>query len=779
MAFTDYLSNRFAKAYAPVQDLLGDPAEEERKRRLKEAADEAANPTTPITQTVKTDPVTGEQEMTVTGRPEDLSGGPVMPAIGQPPQPGPGTQYAGPGVPTPVAPTGPDTGSYKTEADLRNRVADQQTPDQAVAAIQQEITSTARDLADPKIAPADKKLLQDYMAGLQARLPAARGTAERVATGRPPAGAVPPQQAGPVAPNPINAQAAARVQRQGAGPVNPAAAQAQAKQPQTAQGQWNLDNPQSTFAAIQQIQDPTEKSAAMTSFNQAMTKAGKALPDQLHAPVNDATDPKDLAKIVADPSAPPAQVAAASDKWADQTKTGIGMADAEKQFKATMAGPNPGNQFAKLLESQKDEGSYFKAYLYHRLGLTDLAKTEQEKLGAGTTWEPAYQPDGSIGLIKKNAQGMPLLGFHADGTAMDEDTLVAAASGSGMKGATTGGTMGKAPVNGEMHTISHTILPNGRGVIWKDETTGQKLPGAPAGYASVGSVNPVTKASIQVASTVEARMRKANTDAKTAGATAPYTEEDIQTEKAKVLNGESSPLTGGGPVASNVTSTDGGKVSAAQGTLPMSDSVAAKIARYEMKMPPGNSPGQAAIRRDVLKLNSGYDETKYETASKARKDFATGPQGNTVRALNVAVDHLEILKDTFAKNDNGGIPIWNQIVNDYKTNTGQAGPGSIEAARDLVMDEVVKAAAGGVTALGDRESMQKKVNAAQTPAQLADILKRLTQMMGSQAHGLKQQYEDAGLKDFDKKLLPRTKKVLSESSAESPTTNTNVTRSSW
>lgn len=69
-----------------IGDDYGYETEEERRKRLEA---EAAKTATPVVQTIKTNPVTGEQEMTIKGRPEDLSAsnprtptvsGPVAPA---------------------------------------------------------------------------------------------------------------------------------------------------------------------------------------------------------------------------------------------------------------------------------------------------------------------------------------------------------------------------------------------------------------------------------------------------------------------------------------------------------------------------------------------------------------------------------------------------------------------------------------------------------------------------------------------------------------------------
>ena len=61
-----------------------------------------------------------------------------------------------------------------------------------------------------------------------------------------------------------------------------------------------------------------------------------------------------------------------------------------------------------------------------------------------------------------------------------------------------------------------------------------------------------------------------------------------------------------------------------------------------------------------------------------------------------------------------------------------------------------------------REEIRKEIDAANSPQQLAGVIRRYQQLMAGQVKGLRQTYESAGLTDFDNKLLPRTKKVLNE-----------------
>jgi len=164
--------------------------------------------------------------------------------------------------------------------------------------------------------------------------------------------------------------------------------------------------------------------------------------------------------------------------------------------------------------------------------------------------------------------------------------------------------------------------------------------------------------------------------------------------------------------------------------------------------------------REVARINPDYDETKYATVADARKKFTTGKEGQTVRSMNVAIDHLDTLKDTADALKNGDLKLFNRIANDYAERTGQSAPTDFNTVRSIVGSEVAKAVSGAQMALADREEIRKELDNANSPKQMASAIRRLQELLGGQLKGLRTTYEEAGLKDFDKKLTPRTRQVL-------------------
>ena len=77
----------------------------------------------------------------------------------------------------------------------------------------------------------------------------------------------------------------------------------------------------------------------------------------------------------------------------------------------------------KEIKKQTGEGSLMKAYLYGRLGLNDLAKQEQQKLGADTSYMPAIGPRGERAIIQYGANGLPLKGFNEKGQQISAEEL--------------------------------------------------------------------------------------------------------------------------------------------------------------------------------------------------------------------------------------------------------------------------------------------------------------------------------------------------------------------
>jgi hypothetical protein len=204
---------------------------------------------------------------------------------------------------------------------------------------------------------------------------------------------------------------------------------------------------------------------------------------------------------------------------------------------------------------------------------------------------------------------------------------------------------------------------------------------------------------------------------------------------------------------------------------------AQSIANYQQAPLTGyalRSPGAQQIMAMVSELNPDYQATRYPEVAKAMRDFGTGTQGNTTRSLNVAVDHLDSLRELVeALHNNENSRTINRIANFVKTEFGlSSAPTTFDAARTVVGAEVAKAIIGGASALGDREEARAAIDKSATPQQLMDVIGEDKRLMAGQLGGLEKQYQDATgfgpghTFDFRKKLSPKT--VAELESAHTP-----------
>lgn len=152
---------------------------------------------------------------------------------------------------------------------------------------------------------------------------------------------------------------------------------------------------------------------------------------------NKATDPTTMAQLAYDPKAPDSIKRAAADQLYSLMNKQREEAKAANIVQSAMNDPKGARKLTRELSKPTEEGSYLKAYLYHQLGFTDLAKAEEIKLGAGDHWGQSFMFDKNGQQqpvwIKYNGQGAPIKGYSADGE-LDERQLLTAMS---TKGVTT------------------------------------------------------------------------------------------------------------------------------------------------------------------------------------------------------------------------------------------------------------------------------------------------------------------------------------------------------
>jgi hypothetical protein len=190
-----------------------------------------------------------------------------------------------------------------------------------------------------------------------------------------------------------------------------------------------------------------------------------------------------------------------------------------------------------------------------------------------------------------------------------------------------------------------------------------------------------------------------------------------------------------------------------------------------------------AIQDEVQKIaqerGKPFDPTIYKQRQDTETAFNTKQQGNAVRSMNVAIDHMDTLRNKIEKLPNGQYPAVNDIVATFGKAIGDPRYNSYDAAAGLIAAEVTKAiVANGGT--GDERAEKEKLLAVKNnPEALRSVLDSYTQLLGGQMRGLKEQYEAGHGNNWAAKVNPRTEQAMAESKRQSPWTAQDKQAAEW
>lgn len=419
-------------------------------------------------------------------------------------------------------------------------------------------------------------------------------------------------------------------------------------------------------------------------------------------------------------------------------------------------------QVGTELNKPTEEGSWLKYILFRHMGLGEASQNEAVKLGLLNTTHVANGPDGEHGLITYNGRGMPVSGITADNKPIAPEQLNAWASLGENNAA-----MLKSAQTQAIQTFANT-----KNYLQKKAFEIQQAMGP--GYDL--SQDGLAPNQIQARATADAQavMNQAR-----ATRTAVATNTPMGLPQAIPQGGTAGYTTGATTAQPLVNGVEVPTAAGAEANQQRVKSIAEKIANYEMPAPQSRSGPYATIMREVSRLNPDYDSTKFATAQAARKEFtrlAPNSGGGQLQAVNRAIPHMAQYEEAVKALDNGQMPAVNSILNSYGYNVGNDKVAAAQAISHLVSTEVQKAVTGGLGGVGEREDLAKQLSSNLNPQQLARVIHEYQGLMAAQAQGLKQNWTSNGLpeKEFDSKLVPKAREVVKRHEREM-----NNTRSNW
>ena len=464
-------------------------------------------------------------------------------------------------------------------------------------------------------------------------------------------------------------------------------------------------------------------------------------------------NPKMVAEMAFDPNAPQWVRGAAeqhlgnfiSQKRNEQAAQGL-------LDKATATGDF--TQVGKEMQRPAEEGSWLKYILFKHMGLGEASQNEAVKLGLMDTTHVANGPNGEHGLITFNGRGVPVSGVTADNQAISKDQLNAWAS-LGQNNA----AMLKSAQTQAIQTFASTKNYLQKKAFEVQQAMGPGYDLSQDGLAPGQIQARATQDAEAVMNQARATRTAVATNQPMGGGTTSYMSGRVETP---VVGGVEQPTTAG-----------------ATANQQHVKSMAEKIANYEMAPPQSRSGPYSVIMREVSRLNPDYDSTKFATAQSARKEFTKlSPQsgGGQLQAVNRAIPHLAQYEEAVKALENGNMPMVNKIMQQFGYNVGDDKVAAAKAIQGLVSTEVQKAVAGGLGGVEERKDLSSQLSSAMNNKQLAHVIHEYQGLMAAQAQGLKQNWTSNGLpeKEFDNKLVPKARDVVKRHEREM-----NNTRSNW
>jgi hypothetical protein len=304
-------------------------------------------------------------------------------------------------------------------------------------------------------------------------------------------------------------------------------------------------------------------------------------------------------------------------------------------------------------------------------------------------------------------------------------------------------------------TVKSMNLPTNRGQVYQRDLTTNKID------LIEGTLAPEAKSTVEILTPVQAKALNLPT-----GRGQVY-QKDKLTNKIDLIEGTVAPASADGTDGSVDFLNPQSQAMLAQlylktGTLPPLGGgknaalAKANILNMAALMSTGKSPEAAAD----LVMNNKQNMSARIAAIKA---FNTGIEGRSARSLNTVMYHLDTLDQAGQALNNGDVRLFNSIGNKINKEIGVAAPTDFDATKKIVSSEIIKAITGTGGALTDREEAQQTLDAANSPAQLAGVIKQYKELFAGQLIGLENSYvasTNRPASEFRTRLDARTRKLL-------------------
>lgn len=123
------------------------------------------------------------------------------------------------------------------------------------------------------------------------------------------------------------------------------------------------------------------------------------------------------------------------------------------------------------------------------------------------------------------------------------------------------------------------------------------------------------------------------------------------------------------------------------------------------------------------------------------KAFTSGRQADNLNYFNTAMDHLHLLRQVSDALNNGNMPLFNRLANQWASATGNPAPSNFDTVRAAVSGEISKTFKGTGATNEEIGLINTTINNVQSPDQMGGAIDYYTKLMGGKVNALKSQFE--------------------------------------
>jgi hypothetical protein len=192
------------------------------------------------------------------------------------------------------------------------------------------------------------------------------------------------------------------------------------------------------------------------------------------------------------------------------------------------------------------------------------------------------------------------------------------------------------------------------------------------------------------------------------------------------------------------------------------DAGSAQIAAFMQSTKGSRSPQQLVMQKWLGEHPEAKSEDALRELGRMRREqsiataFGGGTAATNVTALNTVTDHLDVLQEAAVALGNGDVQVLNTLKNKFQTQIGSPIPTNFEQAKRIASNEIARATIGGVGGVTDREEINKLINQAESPEQLAGAIAQGKRLIAGRLRSLRRQYagnDPEKNKQFDEEML--------------------------